>query len=125
MKENFLDFLSTNNILNTAVIIGEIALFYIFILSIAVIFWTYRDIKNRSNKISIKLLSLFLVSFFNIFGLLIYLIIRPSKTLTEKSIENMELEILEKYKREKDEMRKSKLRDKIIKNKKRLIAKKR
>ncbi|KKP39455.1 MAG: hypothetical protein UR28_C0007G0021 [Candidatus Peregrinibacteria bacterium GW2011_GWF2_33_10] len=75
------------------------ALVYLILVFIAVIFWTVRDVCNRSQSILFKSFSILLVLFFNIFGFLIYIIIRPQKTLNELALEQSELEILKKYKK--------------------------
>lgn len=74
---------------------------YFTLLWVALIFWVSRDSNKRSKSWLFKLFSFALVTVFNIFGLIIYVILRPSQTLEERKIESMELQILEKYKEEK------------------------
>ena len=72
-------------------------LFYLAILWIAIIIWVTKDINNRTRNIALQTLCILLVIVLTpIFGLLIYLIVRPVKTLSEQYYEETELEILNK-----------------------------
>lgn len=72
-----------------AVLIG-----YLVLLWVSLIVWTTKDIISRSNNVIYQLIAILLVVVFNIFGLLLYLGIRPSKTLIEKFFEDLEYEAL-------------------------------
>ncbi len=68
---------------------------YIAVLWIAIIVWVTRDVNNRSNSLFFQVFSILIVIFLTpLFGLLIYLILRPGKTLTEKYIEEMQMQLL-------------------------------
>ena len=67
---------------------------YLVLLWISLIIWTTKDIISRTNNVIYQLISIALVVVLNIFGLLIYLGIRPSKTLIEKFFEDLEYEAL-------------------------------
>jgi RNA polymerase subunit RPABC4/transcription elongation factor Spt4 len=67
---------------------------YIFILWAALVIWTARDVVVRSKNLAFQVIIILLVIVFNIFGLLIYLIIRPQKTLLERYHESLEQKIL-------------------------------
>lgn len=67
---------------------------YLVLLWIALIIWTTKDIISRTNNVLIQIISILLVVLLNIFGILIYLAIRPSKTLIEKFFEDLEFEAL-------------------------------
>ena len=70
-------------------LIGGLA--YIALLWIAIILWVTKDITNRSDNILFQIICISLVIFLTpIFGLIIYLILRPSKTLTEQYYEEMQ-----------------------------------
>ncbi len=70
-------------------LIGGLA--YIALLWIAIILWVTKDITNRSDSIFFQIICISLVIFLTpIFGLIIYLILRPSKTLTEQYYEEMQ-----------------------------------
>lgn len=57
---------------------------YIFALWIAMLVWSFRDIRSRSRDIFTQVLSVLLVLVFNLPGLLLYLILRPRETLADK-----------------------------------------
>lgn len=65
-------------------------LIYFFLIWIALIIWVTKDIVNRSKNIFVQVFSILLVTLLNIFGLILYLIIRPSKTLKQRYIEEIE-----------------------------------
>ena len=50
---------------------------------IALILWTFRDIRSRSRDILVQILATLLVLVFNIPGLMLYFILRPRYTLDE------------------------------------------
>lgn len=76
--------------------IGLGILIYIAILWIAIILWVTKDIINRTNNVFMQILCISLVIFLTpIFGLVIYLIARPSKTLLERYYEDFELNLME------------------------------
>lgn len=55
-------------------------------LLVYLVFWTTKDSINRSNSFIFILFSIVLVAFIPFVGFLCYLLIRPSKTLTEKNL---------------------------------------
>ncbi|MCH2189137.1 hypothetical protein MK079_04900, partial [Candidatus Gracilibacteria bacterium] len=57
---------------------------YFFILWIALIFWVFRDISNRTDSILFQIISVLLMLFMGPLGIGIYLVIRPGRTLFEK-----------------------------------------
>jgi len=63
--------------------LGKGLIYYLAILWIALIVWTARDVINRSNVLLFQIFSILLVILFNIFGLLIYLCLRPQRTLLQ------------------------------------------
>ncbi len=56
---------------------------YLIALYLGLIVWTFRDIRSRSRDLLAQILSIFLVAFFTLPGLIIYLLLRPQETLTE------------------------------------------
>jgi RNA polymerase subunit RPABC4/transcription elongation factor Spt4 len=50
---------------------------------VAMAIWTFYDIRARSEDILVQLFSVLLVVVFNLFGLLLYLLLRPKETLAE------------------------------------------
>jgi len=71
---------------------------YIALLWIAIILWVTKDITNRTNSLFFQIFSILLIIFLTpLFGLVIYLIIRPSRTLIEKYYEELEKDLLEQW----------------------------
>ncbi len=71
----------------------KIALGYVFIVWAAFIIWVIKDITNRTTNILLQTLSIFIILFFTpLFGLPIYLLIRPGTTLFERYYEEEEVE---------------------------------
>lgn len=76
--------------------IGLGVLVYIAILWIAIILWVTKDIINRTNNVLMQIFCISLVIFLTpIFGLVIYLIARPSKTLLEQYYEDFEINMIQ------------------------------
>src|SRR5260370_19608772 len=55
----------------------------LFVLSIAQIFWTYRDAQNRTENRVLPVLAALLVTAVPVLGLFVYLIIRSRETISE------------------------------------------
>jgi len=79
---------------NVSKIILISVLVYLLLLWVALIIWVTKDIISRTNNVILEIISILLVVVLNIFGALIYLAIRPSKTLIEKFFEDLEYEAL-------------------------------
>src|SRR3712207_7256664 len=65
---------------------------YLVALWIASIWWTFRDIRTRTTDLFLQVAATLLVGVFSFAGLLIYIILRPPKTLTELYEESLEEE---------------------------------
>ena len=70
------------------------ALVYLGILWFAIVIWVGRDIINRTNNILLQVFVILLNVVLPVFGLILYLIIRPGKTLLEKYYEELEYNFL-------------------------------
>lgn len=84
-------------IMNSSVISWVLAgvVLYIAILWIAIILWVTKDITNRTNNVALQIVCISLVIFLTpIFGLVMYLIVRPGKTLIERYYEEFELDLI-------------------------------
>lgn len=57
---------------------------YFFVIWISILIWVMKDIKNRTERISLQILSILTILIFTPFGIFLYLLIRPSKTLFEQ-----------------------------------------
>ncbi|PID87467.1 hypothetical protein CSB07_01510 [Candidatus Gracilibacteria bacterium] len=62
-------------------IVLKFFLVYFIIVWIALVIWVIKDITNRTSSLIFQIFSIFLVIFLSPLGLLIYLVIRPRKTL--------------------------------------------
>ncbi|MCS6844734.1 MAG: zinc ribbon domain-containing protein [Caldilineales bacterium] len=61
---------------------------------LAMVIWTWRDIRARSRDIFAALLAIVLVAVFPVLGLLLYLLLRPKETLAEAYDRALEEEAL-------------------------------
>ena len=67
---------------------------FIAALWIALVIWTYRDIRGRARDPLAQILSALLVAVLNLPGVLVYLILRPPRTLEEEYQRTLEEEAL-------------------------------
>lgn len=67
---------------------------FVVIFWIALVFWTWRDVRSRTQDVILQVAATLLVAVFNIGGLFIYLIIRPRQTLAELYERQLEEESL-------------------------------
>ncbi len=63
-------------------------------LWISLVFWTYRDIRSRTQDRMIHILAALLVAVLSLPGVVIYLILRPAKTIDETYQHSLEEEAL-------------------------------
>jgi RNA polymerase subunit RPABC4/transcription elongation factor Spt4 len=63
-------------------------------LWVSLVVWTYRDIRARARDPLVQILSTLLVAVLNIPGILVYLILRPQRTLEEEYQHTLEEETL-------------------------------
>jgi len=63
---------------------------YFFIIWIAILVWVIKDINNRTSSIILQVISILIILVLTPFGVFIYLLIRPGKTLFEKYYEEIE-----------------------------------
>lgn len=67
---------------------------FLVALWVALIFWTYRDIKARARDPLSRILAVLVVAVLFLPGILIYLILRPSRTLEDEYQQTLEEEAL-------------------------------
>jgi len=84
-----------------------IALGYIALLWISILIWVTRDALARSSSILFQAFSILLTIAIPIIGVLLYLIIRPSKTQMERYYEQLEANVLEDEKTELEKVSRS------------------
>lgn len=65
-------------------------LLYLFIIWFFIIVWVIKDISNRTNNIFLQFISILIVIIFPLFWIILYLIVRPKKTLFDKYSEEIE-----------------------------------
>ena len=69
---------------------GTLFVVALVVFWLVIIGWVWVDSSERTSKKGLKIVYILLVIFFNIFGLIIYLIIRPSETIEEIYWEDLE-----------------------------------
>jgi RNA polymerase subunit RPABC4/transcription elongation factor Spt4 len=57
---------------------------YLFAVWISLVVWTYRDIRGRSRELVAQIVSVAMVVFFNLPGILLYFMLRPRETLADR-----------------------------------------
>ena len=67
---------------------------YFIALWCSMIIWTYYDIRARSQDLYVHIFATALVVVFNVFGLVLYLILRPRETLADAYERSLEEETL-------------------------------
>lgn len=75
-------------------IAATILIVYMVVLWIALVFWAYRDIRQRTRDPIIQMVAVLLVLFFFLPGHWVYLILRPRHTLAEMYERSLEEEAL-------------------------------
>jgi RNA polymerase subunit RPABC4/transcription elongation factor Spt4 len=78
--------------LGKAVVIVLVA--YVAVLWAALVVWTYRDVKSRTEDRSTQFISMGLVAAFFLPGWLVYLVIRPPETLEQSYERRIEIEAM-------------------------------
>ena len=87
--------LTSSGTLNT-IFLG--VLVYIGIIWIALILWVTKDITNRTNSMAFQIASISMIIFLTpVFGLPLYILVRPSRTLMERYFEEVEQDMIEQY----------------------------
>lgn len=67
---------------------------FLVALWVSLVVWTYRDIRSRARDPLVQVLSALLVAVLNLPGALVYLILRPTRTLEEEYQRTLEEEAL-------------------------------
>lgn len=86
-----IDFLSSDTFGTVKVAV----LAYFALLWLAIIIWVTKDVLQRSQSILFQAFAILLVIIVPILGVLLYLIVRPSKTRKERYYEELERSMLE------------------------------
>jgi len=76
-----------------AVVIAAIVVAaYIVAMWVAAVVWTYRDVQARTHDAMTQSVSVALVAVFNLPGLLLYFLLRPQETMSERAERRIELD---------------------------------
>jgi len=79
---------------NAVLVLTALGGAFVVALWVSLVIWTYRDIRRRSRDPLVQILSALLVAVLNLPGILIYLILRPSRTVEEEYQRTLEEESL-------------------------------
>jgi RNA polymerase subunit RPABC4/transcription elongation factor Spt4 len=79
---------------NTVLVLTAFGGAFVVALWISLVIWTYQDVRRRSRDPLVQILSALLVAVLNLPGILIYLILRPSRTLEDEYQRTLEEESL-------------------------------
>lgn len=79
---------------NLTLVLTAFAGGFLVALWISLVVWTYRDIRSRARDPLVQALSALLVTVLNLPGILVYLILRPPRTLEEEYQRTLEEEAL-------------------------------
>lgn len=79
---------------NFTLVLTGFGIAFLVALWVSLVIWTYRDIRNRARDPLAQTLSVILVALLNLPGILVYLVLRPSRTLEEEYQRTLEEEAL-------------------------------
>ncbi len=79
---------------NLAIVLTGFGAAFLLALWVSLVIWTYRDICNRSRDNLVQILSTILVGLLNLPGVLVYLVLRPPRTLEDEYQRTLEEEAL-------------------------------
>jgi hypothetical protein len=69
---------------STILVLSGFAAAFLAALWVALVIWTYRDIRTRIRDRFVHILAAVLVALLNLPGLIVYLVLRPPRTLDEE-----------------------------------------
>ncbi|EFO79448.1 hypothetical protein OSCT_2574 [Oscillochloris trichoides DG-6] len=82
------------NLIPLLMLLGVLLGAYLILLWAASVLWTYRDIRQRSEDVSVQVLAVGIVLLLPFAGIPLHLILRPPQTLAEKYERSLEEEYL-------------------------------
>lgn len=78
----------------TVRIVATGAIAYFAVMWLGLVVWAYRDIRDRTRDLLYQVVCILAVLFFNLAGLLVYLLIRPQETLAQVYQRSLEEEAI-------------------------------
>lgn len=72
-----------NSVLNVLQVMATFLIAFLVVLWLTLCFWAFRDIQSRTRDIIAQIFATLLVVFFNIPGVLLYVLVRPKETLAQ------------------------------------------
>ncbi|WP_129628314.1 zinc ribbon domain-containing protein [Candidatus Oscillochloris fontis] len=82
------------NVIPLLMVLGVLLGAYLILLWAASVLWTYRDIRQRSEDVSVQVLAVGMVLLLPFAGIPLHMILRPPQTLAEKYERSLEEEYL-------------------------------
>lgn len=79
---------------NISLVLTGFGVAFLLALWISLAIWTYRDIRNRARDPLVQTLSVIFVALLNLPGILVYLVLRPPRTLEDEYQRTLEEEAL-------------------------------
>ena len=79
---------------NLLLVLSAWAVAFLVALWISLIIWAYRDIRARTNDSCLRILAVMLVVLLFIPGVVVYLILRPARTMDDEYQQTLEEEAL-------------------------------
>jgi RNA polymerase subunit RPABC4/transcription elongation factor Spt4 len=83
-----------HSVLNLLGLVAAFFAAFVAIFWISLVFWTWRDVRSRTQDVILQITATLLVAVFSLGGLFIYLIVRPRQTLAELYERQLEEESL-------------------------------
>ena len=87
-------FIDQSDLASTIVILSSVLIGFVVALWIVLVIWTYRDIRSRTRDKLVPILASIMVSLLFLPGWVLYLILRPLKTLEDLNRQALEEETL-------------------------------
>lgn len=79
---------------NLTLVLTGFGIAFLLAMWVSLVIWTYRDIRNRARDPLTQTLSVILVALLNLPGILVYLVLRPQRTLEDEYQRTLEEEAL-------------------------------
>jgi hypothetical protein len=84
----------------------QVAIVLVVLFDVYLIFYVVRDVLLRTQNLFVQILCIFLPVVFPVIGFLAYLLLRPSRTLKEREMEQLLHQLLEQKKHERSHQEK-------------------